>query len=87
MQPDIQQTAPKSVQLNVVEVVTPSMDPVYMGALILALSLSTASVRFVHIILILFKTITNKKDFCSQNISIIQSSRSFCFKIPVHVKK
>lgn len=66
MQADIQQTAPKSVQLNVVEVVTPSMDPVYMGALILALSLSTASViklstkRFVHITLILF----NHDDNC-----------------------
>lgn len=55
MQADIQQAAPKSVHLNVVEVVTPSMDPVYMGVLILALSLSTASVtklptkRFFHI--------------------------------------
>lgn len=45
MRADIQPTAPKPVHLNVEEAVTPSMDPVYMGVLILALSLSTASVR------------------------------------------
>lgn len=56
MQADIQPTAPTPVHLIVVEAVTPSMDPVYMGALIQTLSLSTVSVRklpkrriFVHI--------------------------------------
>lgn len=55
----IQLDVPRFVHPNVEEAVTPSMEPVYMGVLILALSLSTASVRFVQIILILFKKITN----------------------------
>lgn len=61
MRADIQPTAPKPVHLNVEEAVTPSMDPVYMGVLILALSLSTASVR------------NNQQEGFSQNTAIIQS--------------
>lgn len=45
IQADIQLAAPKPVQLIVVEAVTHSMDPVYMGVLILTLSQSTALVR------------------------------------------
>lgn len=47
MQADIQPTAPTPVHLIVVEAVTPSMDPVYMGVLILTLSLLIASVRIL----------------------------------------
>lgn len=45
IQGDIRTDVPRFVPLIVQEAVTPSMDPVYMGVLILALSLSTASVR------------------------------------------
>lgn len=43
----IQTAATMHVQLIVVEAVTPSMDPVYMGVLILTLSLLIASVRIL----------------------------------------
>lgn len=45
MQLGIQTAASIPVHLNVVEAVTHSMDPVYMGVLILTLSLSTALVN------------------------------------------
>lgn len=43
----IQTDAPGVVHLNVMEVVTPSMDLVYMGVLILTLSPLTALVRML----------------------------------------
>lgn len=43
----IQTDAPGDVHLNVVEAVTPSTDPVYMGVLILTLSPLTALVRIL----------------------------------------
>lgn len=47
MKEGIQTDAPRRVHLNVEEVVTSSMDPVYMGVLIRTLSPLTALVRIL----------------------------------------
>lgn len=54
----IQLDVPRLVHLNVEEVVTPSMDPAYMGVLILTLPPLTALVRILP----------EKEGFFSQNI-------------------